>query len=409
MAKRRIGVLTGGGDTTALNATLKGIALGAEKHNIELIGFMEGWAGVLSPDTEHPTWGRYFKLTSDMILANRGGTILGSSRTNLLKIDGGLEQAIDNLKSLDISGLIPIGGDDTLTVGSTLAEHVTTTFVTKTIDNDVGTNASENGPIDYDAMLNYFCPGFPTAAVRTAQFAADLRTTAYSHHRIILLESMGRDAGWLALSGAYGYADIVLIPEIPWDPERVAQVVERVYREQGYVIVVASEGLRYPDGRRLSEIEATGDTFRATKAGGCSEKIAAILKDRLAKPLKTEAFNHIIPSYLCRCGSPIPVDRDLAISLGRAAVDAIVAEQIKYVATVMRAGDKLHAKLVPMDKVLPRDDKDKVIPRELDTRFYDVAKLNISDAGLEYFRPILGERASAYRLPTMEIGQFTAR
>ena len=406
MGTRRIGVLTGGGDTTALNATLKGVALGIEKHGLELIGFMEGWAGVLSPSEESPTWGRHFKLTSEMIHADRGGTLLRSSRTNLVKVDGGIEQAVQNLKSLDISGLIPIGGDDTLSVGAKLAEHFTTTFVTKTVDNDVGTNASESAPVNHDAMLNYFCPGFPTAALRIAQFAGDLRTTAYSHNRIIVLEAMGRDAGWLALSGAYGHADIILVPEVAWDPEPVIAAVERIYRDQGYVIIVASEGLRNPDGTRLSEVAATGDTFRATKAGGCSEKIAEILKAHLAESLKTEAFNHIIPSYLCRCGSPIPLDRDIAISLGQGAVDAIVAEKINHVATVVRRGDRMQTELLEMSNVLPRDEESKVIPRDLDTRFYDLDALNISEEGLEYFRPILGERCKAYRLPERNTQQF---
>lgn len=392
-----------------LNATLRGIAQGAEEHNIDLIGFMAGWAGVLSPSDTETTWGQYFKLTADGIDPNRGGTVLRSSRTNLMKIDGGLDQAVENLKSIGIDGLIAIGGDDTLTVGSALADHFTTTFVTKTIDNDVGTNAPEGESVDYASILNYFCPGFPTAATRTAQFAADLRTTAYSHNRVIVLESMGRDAGWLALSGAYGYADVILVPEIPWDPVPVVETVKRIYKDQGYAIVVASEGLRHADGKLLSEVPATGDTFRAVKAGGCSEEVASLLKDELAETLKTEAFNHIIPGYLYRCGSPTPLDRDLAISLGRAAMDGLVEGQVNHVATSVRVADQIRAKLLPMDQVLPRDADEVVIPRDLDLRFYDRERLNISEAGLEYFRPILGERPDTYRLPPFEVKQFPRR
>ena len=150
--KKKIGVLTGGGDTSALNATLKGIALKAEELGFELIGFMEGWRGVLKG-------GRYFTLTPDLIDENRGGTLLKSSRTNLIK-DNKLDEAVENLKKLDISGLIPIGGDDTLTVGTALSDQLTTTFVTKTIDNDVGVNPPEGDAVDYSKMVNYFCPGF---------------------------------------------------------------------------------------------------------------------------------------------------------------------------------------------------------------------------------------------------------
>ena len=409
MVKRRIGVLTGGGDTTALNATLKGVALAAEKHGLELIGFMEGWAGVLTPDEHHRNWGRYCHLTSDMIDENQGGTILRSSRTNVRKIrrDAGppvneIGAVVENLKKLDISGLIPIGGDDTLTVGSALAEHFTTTFVTKTIDNDVGTNAPEGDPIDYESIVNYFCPGFATAALRVAQFARELRTTAYSHKRVIVLESMGRHAGWLALAGAYGYADIILVPEIAWDPQPVIDAVARIYEQQGYAIIVASEGMRNAEGELLSAVDAQGDEFRAKKAGGCSRLIASNLQEALSRKLGTEAFNPIIPGYLYRCGSPIPRDRDLAISLGMMAVEALLAEKVNHVATIVRSRERLIAKLLPMEQVIPRHANGAVITRKLDLRFYDREQLNISPAGLEYFRPILGERPQAYRPPDVK-------
>ena len=139
---KRIGVLTGGGDTPALNATLKGIALQCEELGFELIGLMQGWAGVLKQ-------GAYCHLASEMIDEDRGGTILQSSRTNL-RASGQIGEAIENLKKLKVDALIPIGGDDTLSVGSELSNDFATTFVTKTIDNDVGSNAPEDGSVIID-------------------------------------------------------------------------------------------------------------------------------------------------------------------------------------------------------------------------------------------------------------------
>ena len=149
---KRIGVLTGGGDTPALNATLKGIALQCEELGFELIGLMQGWAGVLKQ-------GAYCHLASKMIDEDRGGTILQSSRTNL-RASGQIGEAIENLKKLKIDALIPIGGDDTLSVGSELSNDFATTFVTKTIDNDVGSNAPEDSSVNY--MLDIFQQNFVT-------------------------------------------------------------------------------------------------------------------------------------------------------------------------------------------------------------------------------------------------------
>ena len=256
---KKIGVLTGGGDTSALNATLKGIALKAEELGFELVGFMEGWKGVLKG-------GRYFTLTPDQIDENYGGTLLKSSRTNLIGMNK-LDEAIQNLKKLDISGLIPIGGDDTLTVGAALSEQFTTVFVTKTIDNDVGINPPEGDAVDYSKMVNYFCPGFPTAASRIISAVRDLRTTAYSHDRVIVVEAMGRDAGWLTLAAAYGHADLIVVPEMPYQPDRLAEAIREKHAERGDVIVVVSEGIRNDDGELMITSQAELDAFGHTKTG----------------------------------------------------------------------------------------------------------------------------------------------
>jgi len=200
---KRVGILTGGGDVSSLNAIIYGALEAVKEKGDELIGFRRGWSGVIGSTDIVPV---------ESVDPKQGGTLLRSSRT---KLKGAMiSQAVYNLDHM-VDGFIAIGGDDTLTVGKQLAAeaNVPVCLVTKTIDNDVGTNA-HTGEINYDKIINYFTPGFPTAAEKAAQFAAELRTTAYSHERVMFLETMGRSPGWLALSSYKGEPDFVLIPEV---------------------------------------------------------------------------------------------------------------------------------------------------------------------------------------------------
>ncbi len=391
--RKRIGVLTGGGDTSALNATLKGIALKAEELGFELIGFMEGWRGVLKG-------GRYFVLTPDLIDENYGGTLLKSSRTNLIAANR-LDEAIENLKKLGIDGLIPIGGDDTMTVSVELSKQFIMASVTKTIDNDVGLNPPEGSAVNYSKMFNYFCPGFPTAASRLIRYVQDLRTTAYSHNRIFFVEAMGRDAGWLTLASAYGHADLIVVPEIPYEPDRLAEAIRRKHIENENVVVVVSEGIRNQKGELMITSKKELDAFGHTRPGGCSEIIAEAMRLRLSKEFPSATFRHIILGHLQRCGSPIALDRDCAIKAGELAVRALDEGQLNGVATIMRTETGIEPVLYPMDQVIKRDENNKVIPRSLDLRFYNVEDYQISPAGTGYFRAIFGDLA---KLQTQDLG-----
>ncbi len=397
---KRIGVLTGGGDTSALNATLKGIALKAEELGFELIGFMEGWRGVLKG-------GRYFVLTPDLIDENYGGTLLKSSRTNLIAANR-LDEAIENLKILGIDGLIPIGGDDTMTVSVELSKQFIMASVTKTIDNDVGLNPPEGSSVDYSKMFNYFCPGFPTAASRLVQYVQDLRTTAYSHNRIFFVEAMGRDAGWLTLASAYGGADLIVVPEIPYEPDRLAEAIRRKHLENENVVVVVSEGIRNQRGELMITSKKELDAFGHTRPGGCSEIIAEAMRLRLSKEFPSATFRHIILGHLQRCGSPTPLDRDCAMEAGALAVRALDEGQLNGVATIMRTETAIEPVLYPMDQVIKRDENGKVIPRSLDLRFYDKEDYQILPAGTEYFRPIFGDLPQLRRhsLESAEFGEI---
>ena len=394
MAKR-IGVLTGGGDTSALNATLEGVALKAEELGFELIGFMKGWQGVLNG-------GSYFTLTPDLLDENQGGSLLKSSRTNLIA-ENKMDEAIDNLRKFHIDGLIPIGGDDTLSIGAALSEIFTTTFVAKTIDNDVGLNAPNGDSVDYSKIVNYFCLGFPTAANRLIDCVRDLRTTAYSHDRVFFVETMGRHAGWLTLSSAFGHADLIVVPEVRYDPDRLAAAIEKKYAEKGNVIVVVAEGIRNQKGELMMSSQEEFDAFGNTTPGGCSELIAAAMKRRLSPAIPVSSFRHLILAHLQRCGGPIPIDRDSAVKAGRLAVDAIANGQVNHVAAITRTEAGFQPKLFPLDEIIKLDDAGKVIPRNIDLRFYDAENHQISRAGSGYFRPIFGDMPRPYYVPLTEL------
>lgn len=403
MATGRLGVLTGGGDTTALNATLKGIALGAEAAGFEVIGIDGGWAGMLAD-------GSAVRLPASGIDPDRGGTIIRSSRTNLRRVEGGMDQASARITQLGLDALVAIGGDDTLTVGVSLGEHhpgVPVNFVTKTIDNDVGTNPTPDGEYAYADMRNYFCPGFPTAATWLAEATRSLRTTAYSHGRILVLEAMGRTAGWLALATAYGHPDFIVLPEWPLNVDALVEAVAQRYQDRGNVVVVVAEGAIGEDGRPLAESGDT-DAFGHRRLGGCSQWLVDQLKSRIAHDggiVSAGNISAVIPSYLQRCGSPVAVDRDWAIALGKAAAAEVAAGAANRVACPKLDGSSLGVTTHDVGDVLLRDEGGTIIPRTVDPRLYDADAFTITPAGRVYLDPLLGPIADEYR--DAELTPFT--
>src|ERR1700754_861864 len=252
----RIGVLTGGGDCPGLNAVIRAIVRkGINAHGHEFVGFRYGWAGVLNNEASDLT------LASTRGILHRGGTILGSSRTNPYKIERGVEMVRATMKARGLDALIPIGGEDTLGVAGKLhADGVNVVGVPKTIDNDLAATD--------------FTFGFQTA-VQIATDAIDrLHTTAESHNRVMIVEVMGRHAGWIALhSGLAGGADVILIPERPFDIDEVCRLIQRRHsRGRYFSIVVVAEGALPQEGT-MELVTGGEDEFGHARLGGIGQRL----------------------------------------------------------------------------------------------------------------------------------------
>ena len=302
----RVGVLTGGGDCPGLNAVIRAIVrTGTFDHDCEFVGFRDGWRGPLESDAQP------LDVAAVRGILPRGGTILGSSRTNPLSeqasLDGktGLERIIANLASLGVDALIAIGGEDTLGVAGRLYDNgVNVVGVPKTIDNDLGAT-------DYTF-------GFDTA-VNIAMEAIDrLHTTAESHHRALIVEVMGRNAGWIALhAGLAGGANVILIPEQPFDIEEVCNYVEKRFQTRYAPIVVVAEGA-HPKTVSTSVVDNQLDAFGHTRYGGVGQLLAEEIERRTGKEARAAVLGHIQ-----RGGTPTAFDRVLATRFGIHAIRAV--------------------------------------------------------------------------------------
>lgn len=296
----RVGVLTGGGDCPGLNAVIRAVVRkGAAVYGMDFVGFRDGWRGPLEDDA--------LELGIDQVrgILPRGGTILGSSRTNPLRVEDGVDRITATLQRHSVDALIAIGGEDTLGVAAQLHEAgVPVVGVPKTIDNDLGAT-------DYTF-------GFDTA-VNIAMEAIDrLHTTAESHHRALIVEVMGRHAGWIALhAGLAGGANVILIPERPFDIATVCEYVEHRFRTRYSPILVVAEGAVPVEGTMAVHTGET-DAFGHVRLGGIGERIAREVETRTGKEARCTVLGHIQ-----RGGTPTAYDRVLATRFGLHAVDAV--------------------------------------------------------------------------------------
>jgi phosphofructokinase-like protein len=303
----KIGVLTGGGDCPGLNAVIRAVVRKSASYGYETIGFRDGWRGVLDSRTEQ------LDINSVSGILPRGGTILGTSRTNPYKEQNGEARIKENMARLGIDALIAIGGEDTLGVASKLYKSgVKVVGVPKTIDNDI--SATD------------FTFGFDTAVNIATEAIDRIHTTAESHNRVMVVEVMGRHAGWIALySGLAGGADIILIPEKPFDLAEVAEVIKKRHnRGKNFSIIVASEGARFipgsekdKDGKLILQ-DAKLDAFGHVRLGGIGYLIADGIEKRTGFETRATILGHIQ-----RGGSPTAGDRVLGTRFGVYAVDMV--------------------------------------------------------------------------------------
>jgi 6-phosphofructokinase 1 len=338
----RIGVLTGGGDCPGLNAVIRGIVRkGINSYGHEFVGFRHGWAGVLSNEAID------LDNTATRGILHRGGTILGSSRTNVFKVEGGVQKVKDSMAARGLDALIPIGGEDTLGVARRLVdEGIPVVGVPKTIDNDLaGTD---------------FTFGFQTA-VQIATDAIDrLHTTAESHNRVIIVEVMGRHAGWIAAySGIAGGADVILVPERPFDVDDVCARIQ--HRHEGgstFSIVVVAEGATPKDGEIVSEHQGA-DAFGHVRLGGIAVELEKAIEKRTGYESRMTILGHVQ-----RGGTPLAYDRVLGTRFGVTAIDAV--SEGDFGKMVALRGTEIVR--VPLDEALAE-------PKLLDPRLYETAEV----------------------------------
>src|SRR3954470_24727728 len=297
----RIGVLTGGGDCPGLNAVIRAVVRrGIDDHGHEIVGFKDGWRGPIEGAHED------LSVESTRGILPRGGTILGSSRTNPFKRDDGPEAIRKTLASLTLDGMVAIGGEDTLGAAARLhGDHgLPIIGVPKTIDNDLaGTDMTF---------------GFDTAVQIATEAIDRLHTTAESHNRVMIVEVMGRHAGWIALhSGLAGGADVILIPERPFDIEEVCRLIQRrTSRGRYFSIVVVAEGV-VPQEGTMELVTSGEDEFGHARLGGIGQRLEREIEERTGYETRTTVLGHIQ-----RGGTPTAFDRVLATRLGLAAMDA---------------------------------------------------------------------------------------
>lgn len=338
----KVGVLTGGGDCPGLNAVIRAVVRKGFQNNVKVIGIKNGWKGLINPETID------LDLSSVSGILPKGGTILGTSRTNPYKDPEDVKKVMENYKKLGLDALIAIGGEDTLGVANKLNKEnkgINVVGCPKTIDNDL--NATD------------YTFGFDTAVNIATEAIDRLHTTAESHHRIMVVEVMGRHAGWIAIhSGLASGADVILIPEVKIDLDEVCEILKkRKERGKSFSIIVVAEGAEFKAGQVVLKEEKI-DSFGHVRLGGIGEILAQEVEKRTGFETRTTVLGHIQ-----RGGTPSAADRFLATRFGVKAMELVLNKKFGYMAS-LKGTDVTE---VPI--------QDAVGTLKLvDTKLYDLAK-----------------------------------
>ncbi len=419
---KRIGILTAGGDTPALNATVHGAVMRANQLKVEMFGLVKGFNSLFNPRVPHIHLNPLFREIPELD-ATMGGTILGASRDYVDPDDGNILDTIaDRLKALGIDGLICVGGDGTLNGLQPISDRLPTVLSPKTIDNDLGlsyqsepdewkriapTDGNDqtefryqrikaNIDFDLNGMINYVTPGYATSVYVAAQGIQRIRTTAESHRRIAIVEVMGRRSGYIALGSAYGQPDIILVPEHPLDMKLITERVKEIYDLQKNVVIVCGEGIIDENGSELgAEVKTTdpaGNVILTGAAEALRERLIEGIGDdyfvttRRSESATTAIFTRKV-GHVQRGGRPLLFDRFYAAQLGGKSVDMLVEGQNNSVAALQwnrEAGfhlDSFHANVF-------RDQWGLIHARCMHPSFYDAERMQPSQIGIEYLLPI---------------------
>jgi len=419
---KRIGILTAGGDTPALNATIHGAVLRASQRRVEIYGFIKGFSSLFNPRVPHVRLNPLFAPIPELDMT-KGGTIIGASRDYVNANDKAtLGEVVDRLQRLQIEGLICIGGDGTLSGMQCLSDFLPTVLAPKTIDNDLGLNyrhepdewtreaipqppgyryvrTGARGQFDIEHMVNYVTPGYATAVFVSASGVERIRTTAESHRRIAIIEVMGRHSGYLALGAAYGQPDIVLIPEAPLNVDRLVERVLEVYEVQKNVVIVCGEGIVDEQGRELGSEVASTDPAGNKVLSGAAESLRQVLIERLGdsyfttkrrnESARAAIFTRKV-GHTQRGGRPIYFDRFYGNQLGGHAVDLLLEGHANGVAILQWNRERGFY----IDGINGNDFRDRygmIHARQVHPSFYDREGLRPSRVGIDYLFPIFND------------------
>ncbi len=338
---KRLGILTGGGDCPGLNPVIRAAVRKAFNEGYEVLGIKYGWKGLIEGEVMP------LDLRSVSGILPKGGTILGTSRTNPYKKEGGVQKVKDNFKKFELDALIAVGGEDTLGVANKLVkEGLKVVGVPKTIDNDL----SETD----------FTFGFDTAVNIVMECIDRLHTTAESHNRIMVVEVMGRHAGWIAVhSGIAGGADIILIPELPIDIEEVCNILRKRHEHgKNFSIVVVAEGATLKDDKEILSTEKL-DEFGHVRLGGIGQALGELIEKKTGFETRVTVLG-----YIQRGGSPTAFDRVLGTRFGVKAVELV--KEGKFGEMVSLQGNKIVS--VPIERAVGK-------LKTVDMDLYNIAKV----------------------------------
>ena len=416
---KRIGILTAGGDTPALNATIAGAVEQANRRRVDVIGIIKGFSGLLNSNVPHVHLNPLHQSIPELD-PTRGGTILGASRDY---VDGDdtatIDKVAERLNRLKIDGLICIGGDGTINGMQPLSRHLPVVLAPKTIDNDLGLNYADEGnewiredapgtskgyvsskmpgrEFKLDEMICYVTPGFATAVYVSSLAVERIRTTAESHRRVAIIEVMGRDCGMIALGTAFGQPDIVLVPESPVDPEPLVKRVREILEIQKHAVLCVSEGIVDTEGQIMGAISASKDPGGNIQYTGAAEAVKRLLVEHLTDDyFKNQRRNESADAAIFtrkvghtqRGGRPIKFDRFYAAQLGGKAVQLLLDGYHNCVATLQyrqNGGFELSS----VDAHQLRDRWGSIHARPLSPTFYDAQRFQPSAKGADYLRSI---------------------